>query len=293
MKKLCIALLCAISFTAAARADEISEIREACTGIADQIRSVQVLAGVSTGASIGGTLANTTAFVSGLMKSAHDKTLAQLEMEIEAIEKMNHEEVLWLVGEIGRLHELEKKEQELSQKMGNVRTIGLGVGTATGGVSAITSGIGAKQVGELAGQMDRCNRAIDGIKRLSMEKSVSGEPDEIANFIAANCRKLDPGNMETIHKQMVASAVVSGVGAAASLTGAVTSAIAVNKEKKNNADATGTITGRESTKTLNTVANVSAGVGMAASVGSIALGAVVLSKLNKDSENARACEEIL
>jgi hypothetical protein len=90
---------------------------------------------------------------------------------------------------------------------------------------------------------------------------------------------------------MTASAVISGVGGAAALAGTITSVVAVSKEKHG---ASATISMADGgTKGLNLASNITAGISTATSGASLVLGGLVLSKLNKDAENARNCEDAL
>jgi hypothetical protein len=284
-------------YSAGAYADAISDVKNACSGIKDGLNSIRGLAGASTGLSAGGVLAGGTALATGIMKAENDKLIDEkLANRLEQISASDDEMFGALMsGEaVSVLNDLGGEELRLrnkSQLLGNIRTGASAVGAATGAAGAITSGIGSKQISELIDKMNACNAEIDKLERHATELRFAGESAAVLDNILKNCKKYNVGNMEDIKKKMTISAWVATIAGGASLTGAITSGIANSKEK-NGASATGR-GDAESTKGLNLAANISAGVATGASIGSLALSAISLAKLNADAENAKNCESFL
>jgi hypothetical protein len=274
-------LLCAVFYDSFAAA---------CDGIAAGLKEIQIAAGVSTGVSGVGTLTGAAAVATGMMKSNVDKSIGELE-------SMTSLQLLEYAQELGKNAAALKAEkdqlQKKSQSLGNIRTGMAGATAATSGVSAVSAGISVDKIGKLIDKMTECNQELERLELVQMQYRMEGKDEsdqEVARVgrIMTNCKKFNIGNMTAIKKQMTASTIISGVGVAAGLTGAITSAIAVGKEK-NGASAVG-LEGRESTKGLNIAANISSGIATATSIGSLALGAITLSKLNADAENAKNCK---
>lgn len=262
-----------------------------CSGIKSELQKIQVLAGVSAGASGVGTLTGATALATGIMKNKADKEIMNLE-NMNQVELYKYAESL--EKEADALKEEKQKLEQLkhkSQTLGNVRTGTMAATSVTSVVSAVTTGFGVKNLDDLINKMNACNEAISKLESEQIQMRFDGleGSDEYVKIssIIAKCRKFDVANMQVIKNAMTASTVISGIGGAAGIAGAITSAIAVSKEKQAE-----TMAGAN-TKGLNMAANISAGVATATSATSLILGAVSLSKLNKDAENAESCESAL
>jgi hypothetical protein len=295
-----------VLLSAPALADWNADIKSACGGIAADLAKIQMVAGVSTGVSAGGFLAGGAAVATGVLKYKTDEAIKDLDIVVPdltmgQVQQMTSSRRLeYLKDTIEPTWEkYENNVNELlaaqtkSQLYGNVRTVGLGVAAGTGAVSAVSSGLGAKQVGDfdLAAKTDDCNAAIDNLSRERLAMNLNGESTDAIDQIIAACKKYDADNMDKIQKLMAMSAVVSGIGGAAALAGTIASAVATGREKQG-ASATGQ-SGVKSTKDLNMFSNVAAGVATGTSGGAVGLGAVVLAKLSKDAAQAAACEAAL
>jgi hypothetical protein len=151
--------------------------------------------------------------------------------------------------------------------------------------------------------MNSCNEELKSLENIQLKMRMEGtaetdpEYSKISNILA-NCKKFNVANIESIKKLMTVSTVASAVGGVAALTGTITSAMAVTKEKNagtQNPSSAGNAESKKAvdTKGLNLAANISAGVATVASGTSLALGAASLSKLNADAENAKNCEAAL
>ncbi len=301
----------------------IEKAKDSCLGIKDDLKTIQVLAGVATGASSLGTLASGGALATGIVKSVKDKKIEESKQQNNDIEKLLNMsdaefEQAVLSGEVSRiLRELSDnitkddvketqtalqkeidKDTKTSQTLGNVRT-GLMAGSiATSAASTITSGISIKKLDDLIGKMKDCNRAAQQIK--SDISVIQSEIDDIeylkddyrfykAGNIVNSCSGFDTNNIKEIKSVMTASTVVGGVGTVVSTAGTITSALANSKKIRNDDSEDGV----KKEKGLNLASNIMAGVSTGTSAGGIVLGAVTLSKLSKNVDVAESCEDAL
>ncbi|MBD5397882.1 hypothetical protein HDR60_00025 [bacterium] len=67
--------------------DNLAKAKNSCIGIMDELKTIQVLAGVSTGASAVGTLTSGGALASGIVKSGKDKKIEEDKEELEKKEE--------------------------------------------------------------------------------------------------------------------------------------------------------------------------------------------------------------
>ena len=294
-----------------------------CSGIKDDLKTIQVLAGVSTGASSLGTLASGGALTTGIIKNVKDKKIEENKQENNDIKKLLEMsdvelERAILSGEVSRVLSglpadatkedmnekqtaLQKeidKDTKLSQTLGNVRT-GLMAGSiATSATSTITSGISIKKLDDLMDKMRDCDTAAKQIKSsISQIVSEIDDTDDLKNYplfekaenIVKSCSGFDTANIKEIKSVMTASTVIGGIGAATSIAGTITSVMANSKNVRNDDSEAGV----KKEKGLNVASNVMAGISTGTSAGGIVLGAVVLSKLAKNVENAEKCEDAL
>ena len=268
--------------------ESINVARNYCFGIKDDLKAIQVLAGVSTGASAVGTLTSGGALVTGIMKAKTDKKLNELS-NMSSLELYEYAKNLE-----GEKSKLEKK----SKTLGNIRT-GLMAGSiATSTTSTITSGISMKKLDNLIDKMQACDNWIGQVNfGISAVKSQIDDTDDLkdnqifnkAQDIVKSCSGLDTSNIKEIKGVMTASTVVGGIGAATSIAGTITSAMA---NSKNVRDAEGDEAEKKE-KNLNLASNIMAGISTGTSAGGIVLGAVTLSKLAKNVDIAEKCEDAL
>ncbi|MGN0929790.1 MAG: hypothetical protein ACI4N3_04075 [Alphaproteobacteria bacterium] len=294
----------------------MQEAKSSCLGIKDELKTIQVLAGVSTGASSLGTLTSGGALATGIVKSVKDKKIEESKQSNDDIERLlnmsdSEFEQAILNGEVSRVlsgisdditrEDVEEKQTELqkeiakdestSQTLGNVRT-GLMAGSiATSATSTITSGINIKKLDDLIDKMKSCNASVNSLKT-NLNNVMAEEADTdltIYQNIANSCNDLDSNNIKDIKGVMTASTIVGGIGTATSVAGTITSALA-NTEKVRKDDSE---EGVKKEKGLNLASNIMAGVTTGTSAGGIVLGAVTLKKLQDNVDRAERCEKVL
>ncbi|MBD5405540.1 hypothetical protein HDR59_03265 [bacterium] len=263
-------------------------VKNSCSGIKDDLKAIQVLAGVSTGASAVGTLTSGGALVTGIMKAKTDKKLNELS-NMSSLELYEYAK---------NLEEEKSKLEKKSKTLGNVRT-GLMAGSiATSATSTITSGISTKKLDNLIDKMKDCDTAAKQIKSyISQIQSEIDDADDLKNYplfekaenIVKSCSGFDTANIKEIKSVMTASTVVGGIGAATSIAGTITSAMANSKDVRNDDSEAGV----KKEKGLNIASNVMAGISTGTSAGGIVLGAITLNKLAKNVDVAEKCEDAL
>ncbi|MBD5398851.1 hypothetical protein HDR60_05110, partial [bacterium] len=183
----------------------VQDAKSYCLGIKEDLKNIQILAGVSTGISAVGTITSGGALATGIIKNVKDKKIEENKQENNDIEKLlkmsdTEFEQAILNGEVSRvLSELsdnvtrenvkEKqiavtkeidKETKKSQTLGNVRT-GLMAGSiATSATSTITSGINIKKLDDLINKMKDCDKSANQIKSdISMIESEIDNVDDL------------------------------------------------------------------------------------------------------------------
>ena len=322
MKKILISFI-AILILAAARADEaaddimarynasLGKAKAYCVGLNEQINAVKPMAGISTSASTLTTIAGGTAAVAGVMKSANDKKIdglaspeakmaraKELEAKVDAgtIEKEEAAELVQLAGYLKNKEQMTGELRAIdaakgtSNSLGNLRTLG-GFTSGAGGItSAATSLSGVALIDKLIEDMNACDSYVQEIEKQMTELRFA-EPDNPAlakmSGIVDNCKGMSSKNISDIKGAMKAAGVISAIGAAAGVTSGITSAVAGAKEK-NGASATGA-EGKESTKSLNLTANISAGVAAGAGLSGAILSGTALVGLMKNGDIAKNC----
>ena len=284
MKKI-VLILTFILFAAPAAADaDVAEIierynislgdaRAYCSGLSEQINSIKALAGIGVGAGAVGTIAGTTALVTGIMKYNEDQRILK-------ISNMSFQELRQFLTE----HETEyRKLIARSQTLGHIRTAGAFVAGASGAVGAVTAFSGAGNIDDLVENMNACNSNVQDIEKQMIELRFM-DPDHSAiaqmSRIVENCRGMDFRNIENVKGRLRTAGVLSVVGGVAGVVGGITSAMAVSKERQGAEDGT---------YGLNRAANISSGVAAAGNLGGAILSGTVLAGLNRNSDIAGRC----
>jgi hypothetical protein len=320
MKNIFVALL-AIVIPAAAQADaavdeimgrynaSLGEARAVCAALPEQIDKVKLMAGVSLGAGALGTIGGGAAVVTGAIKWNNDKKIdgmtdpatiraraeeLQAKARAKTITPKEAEELVLLARHVkdnkDKFPQMEKNlrnAKDHSDTMGNVRTAGAAVSAVGGTVGAVTSLGGLKTLDDLIANMAACESHVNDIDKQKMELSFAGPNNPtIAKMdaIVKNCKGMSSKNIADVKSKLKVSGIISIVGAAAGVTGTITSAVAVSKEKQG-----ASATSEDGTKGLNMAANIASGVAAVGNLGGAILSGAVLAGLNKNGDIAKAC----
>lgn len=288
-------------------------VQQFCGGISDRISSVSGVAKVNTAVTAVGTVASGGALVTGIMKSKVDKEIEELQKQIcdrggcdpEKVAAMSDEEFLDIVAkpfvrqleldrELKRLQQEKDAATAKSKKLGNWRTGLMAGGTATNIASAIIAGVNRNQ-SDLIQQITACNMAVDKL-RTARSAAISSGVDPIENPILnefnttiQSCGSLNVADVEKIEKRMT---VVMGTSIGGAVIGAVGTgtSIAANTDKIRNDD---TDAGKQKEKTLNTAANVSAGLATATGAVGTGFNISLITLTKKLMKSAEQCENTL
>ena len=196
--------------------------------------------------------------------------------------------------------------------MGHVRTGMMAGATATSVISMGTS-IGATvDAGKLDERMTSCNNAIADLKKANgilyaeiknteevLQQKLGDEYEEkkpeymkqaenmnkTVSGIVGSCKKFETKDIKYVKNLMTASSVVSGIGSATALTGAITSGLANTEKAKGD---------RNYEKKLDITANVMAGITTGTSLTSTGLSsAAAVATGKKLQQQAKDCENAL
>lgn len=193
-------------------------------------------------------------------------------------------------------------EEQKSKTLGNI-TIGLLAGaTVTSAVSTATSFSATGNVKDLIDAMNKCFDKVNELKEYqsAMKAEYEGSNNtEVSfdNYVSENysfkqgsaivntCSKdnFDMDAMEAVKKNMVASGITSAVGIGTAAAGTTTATLSnLNKEKL-----------AEKKKGLNIATSILAGVTTGTSATSTVTSGIAMSKLNKNVDNFKNCDEAL
>ena len=279
----------------------LGKAKASCAGLSEQIDKVKLMAGIGIGAGAVGTIAGGTALATGIMKSQVDDDIQKYLKQQDDLDNILKSKDLSNPGSLvelrNALNALNTQSDKMltdaknkSQTLGNIRTGGAFVAGAGGAVGAATSFSGTALLDKLAGDIDMCNSYVAEIEKQTTELRLES-PDDPAiagmSKIVESCKGLNSKNIADVKSKLTAGGILSVVGAAAGITGGITSAIAVSKEK---AGASATTDGENGTKGLNMAANISSGVAAAGNLGGAILSGVVLSGFMKNGEIAEKCK---
>jgi len=266
-------------------------VQRYCSGIKKDLDTVFGLTVATTVSSGLGTAAAGSALAVGIAKTVVDK-------KKEDLEKMSTRELYEYANKLTEAEKQKLKDSDISKldkkskTLGNVRTGLMAGATVTSAVSTGTS-IGASvTAGKLAEKMEACNKAISDLK-IAIS---TAEAEEVAENNLSNARKIvgactgySKDNINTLKKQMTASAIVSGIGTATAGAGTVTSALANSKKVRDD----NSEPGKKKEKGLNLASNILAGITTGTSGASTILSATAIEKAKKDSKMAEECESTL
>jgi len=281
----------------------VARARSACGSLPDKLNAVKLLAGISTGAGVVGTLGGGTGLVAGGIKLATDVELgnapdpavklARLKELEQVASQPDDNALITALPEVFELDEYFMKGKanmdqanldmlrSRSHTAGNVRTVGAFVGGAGGAGGAAVSFISLKTFDEIIEAMNECMTGVAEIGRQRMELMAVNPGDaSLAEMsrIVENCRGMNPRNIDEIKNKMKTAGIASAVGGAAGLAGGVTSVMAQSGNPV-----------ADPKTGLNAASTVLSGVSGAANLGGAVISGGTLSGLVKNSEAADRC----
>ncbi|MDR0741587.1 MAG: hypothetical protein LBF28_02330 [Rickettsiales bacterium] len=280
----------------------IAIARAECASISGDLRSVLSAMGLATGLSVGGTVSAGIATATGIAKVRTDD---EIKAEVDSIIKMHEAEfaVALQRGEVsqsletltasiknsGEIKELDKLART-SQTLGNVRTIGNSVAAGTNIAGTIVSAKQNGNLNDIANQMDKCLAVVKELKQQRIE--FMGKQENKAIFeklsrIIEKCDRMNSSVLKNIQGKIKGNTIASAVGIATGIGGAVTSGIAVSKEKDGEMGADDVV----GTKNLNTAANILSGATALASIVGVGFGASSMSALAKQADIINSCAQ--
>ena len=286
-----------------------------CTGISDRLDKIKLMAGITTGTSIAGTLGGGTAAVTGFMRGKEPEEPQYPSYNKQDLNLQDTGKIQGIVDSVikalaGLLDY--KKKYDSYMALGTVRTVGSFTAGGANVAGAATSFIGLNEFDGLISDMDLCNVAIGEIEKEKTELAVAtSEADEIDPLLATmeevitNCEGLDSKNISDIKGKTIATGAIVSVSAATGIAGGVTSIMADNQR----ADQQSTIPDIENKKSdettaksqkassgsnvMNTVSNILAVTTTAGSLAGAITSGMTLVNLEKNSKIAKDCMEIL
>ncbi len=212
----------------------------------------------------------------------------------------------------GTGNDLIDKNLKTAKTLGHIRTGMMAGASATSLISMGTS-IGASvDSGKLSEKMTACNNAINELRTASnklnaeikdaqylLKEKLGDNYEEkkpeymkqaekihkISLDMIAGCKKYETKDISYVKNLMTASSVVSGIGTATAITGAITSGLANTKKAKGD---------RKYEKNMDLTANIMAGVTAGTSLTSTGLsGAASVATGKKLQQQAKDCEAAL
>ena len=299
---------------------KITNVQSSCSGIKKDFDTIFGLTVATTVSSGLGTVAAGGALATGILKESDvDPIATKIKKLYSLCDEKNKEQIpefqkisTEVAGKLGmstyysekywrndwphrnktRREYVEEIEKQYQKILGNLQTGLMAGATVTSAVSTGTS-IGASvTASKLAEKMEACNKAISDLK-IAIS---TAEAEEVAENNLSNARKIvgsctgySKDNINTLKKQMTASAIVSGIGTATAGAGTVTSALANSKKVRDD----NSEPGKKKEKGLNLASNILAGITTGTSGASTILSATAIEKAKNDSKMAEECESTL
>ncbi len=268
-----------------------SSLRNACTGIAKELREIKeqdtinvVVTAVGTGAAGG-------ALYAGIKRNDINKKIAELDKQMADIKNMSNADFVRFLKNMVALQEAKehynnmcaqkRQLQAQAKKLGNVRT-GLMVGnTATAVAGTIISGKTEQNSGDIKEMIQNCLDTINKQKQNIGQAQIDCPPSvsQTLQNIINECGKMSTTHMDKVSKNSNTSKIVSAVNIGTGLVGTVTSAAANSKSTPN--------------QKADTAANIFAGTSAVASGTSTVFNAITLKAINDNLKSATACEEAI
>lgn len=280
----------------------IADTRDYCVGISDNVKKLQIMAGVNTAVSGIGTVAAGGALYAGIQKTKMDKLAEDIEKAMERVNEMGDAEFFHLLGKIAEWNaELNstKNDNELLQKalddtnakserLGNWRT-GLLAGNTAANIGGII--ISHKNKNDGAEISDLISGCVDAVKRLrdvSMQALIDGADAGTlvqAQEITEKCGRYSTKDADGIPKWQDVAKWSSIAGIATGSVGVATS-IAANIKSENTEN-------KDLKKGLNATSNILAGASMVAGGVSVGFNIATLARINRILTTAEECEKQL
>ncbi|MDR3208610.1 MAG: hypothetical protein LBT45_02055 [Rickettsiales bacterium] len=301
---------------------------DTCPLISGGLDKIKTFAGISTGASAGGTVAGGAAAVTGFMKAGNDETISAKSQNIagyygyseyiDTVKKVSEfskktpEEKGAAIGKGEMLNiannlnkqavpqsDIDTMNREMdsmkndSKFYGDIRTGGSFVAGGTGAVSAATSFIGVGQFDDVIKNMNSCTSAVQEIDRIRTElqfaDSTNAAISEMTKIVDS-CSGMKSNNISNIKGKLMATGVISSVGGVLGIVGGITSLIAGNREEQEPGALGGLSVKDGGTSELNTASNYLAAGASAASLASMIFGAVAVDGLVKNGAIVDKCK---
>ena len=278
-----------------------------CVGIDEALSEMKKLAGINTAITAVGSGLGVGASVTGFVKAAKDKKIANLEEELKRIKEIeatktdfkapNKFEVLGAADvyfsnnkDESRAEEYQTQIEKLtkqSKNLGNWRTGLLAGNTVTNIAGAIIAG---KNDGkDVQGLIDECRASMDVLNNSMLQAKMDGQDITEASNIKSACAAWDTVDVSKISIRAKGAQISSIVGAGMGAAGTITSGMA-NSDKIRDDD---TVAGKQKEKNLNTAANVLSVGATAATVSATVFNATQISAIKKAANAAQQCEKAL
>lgn len=284
----------------------------ACGKINQELKILKTMAGINTAVTATGTVSSGIALGTGIKKASIDVKAEKIEAELQnEIQKLNqlaitqtHIDILpefepdnsdknintaqkSINDKQTELDELTKK----SKTLGNIRT-GTLAGTAVTDIAGTIIATQNKIDDDLQSKINECVSSVNNLSNAYMQLRISEPQNPQLPYIQNIIRECEPWatvDLSKINKNANNSAVSSGIGAAMSIAGTITSASANSDQIRNN----NSQSGKSKEKKLNTASNVMAGGAAAASGIATIFNATQISTIKQAMQIAEKCEQAM
>ena len=292
----CACLVCAANATPNGLYEAISNARDKCYGISDDLKRVRGMAVVNTAVTGAGTVAGGVAVYAGLRKSNVDKKIAKLKQDLANLDNMTDQEFVKFIGGIVKYNEAVKEyntmcqeKKRLSKNLGNLRTGMMAVNTATAVAGTIVANKNENDGRSIAERINDCKTATDALKPIMGQSIADGDMTTYQRLgkIVNTCGFMYPKHLEKIYKNSRVAKISSSINVGTGLAGTITSALA-NSNSVRNAE-----NGEKREKNLNTASNILAGASTVASGVSTVFNASTIKAIDDNIKYTSECEGAL
>lgn len=283
----------------------IANVKLHCGDISDYFASMKTMAQVNTAITGVGTAVGVGATAVGLVKADVDKTrfekllndtrmreqeIPSTKLSIDEAEDFTAQ-VISNLQNTTTLDDAMDEREKRSRNLGNWRT-GLLAGNAATHIAATVIAAKNHTSDDLKTQLNKCIESIHDLQDSAMQAKVehtdSALVQKMENIVDA-CRDYEMLDVSKIDNKAKGATISSGIGAAVSTAGTITSATANSDKIRDNINDTD----HTKEKNLNTASNVLAAGATVASGVATAFNAKQISTIRKAQDIATKCSEAL
>ena len=285
----------------------MADVHNSCIGISDNLRRLQMMAGINTAVTGVGTLAAGGAVYAGWRRAQADRRRSEIEDLLNRLgddpDGISDEELMLVLHFLAEYQAESERSQELrnalsaaeaeSRRFGHWRTGLMAGNTATQIGAIVLSNRNKNEGGEIRDMVAGCLGAVQNLRPVLSQARLAGWADtntlNTAQAMVDNCGRFSRQDAENIPNWQNVAQWTSVAGATVGAAGTVTSFIA----NTDNIRSDRTEDGRRTEHNLNVASNILAGAAGLASGVATGFNVATLTRISRLLSTADNCEGTL